>query len=197
MNQNEETGALAPEQPNIIQGESRYASSASDGIARNAKGLFRFFMIRCGNDHDMAEDLMQELCLQISKSVAPATDDDSRIDAWLFGVGRNVLRRHWRTIIRRRRNIPTVDNELAGNLAQAIDTKPLPHETLHRREVQQQVMLAITSLGQVDQDVLLKYYFDGKSQNQIAEEMRMSSRAVEGRLYRARQAMKEKLSGLE
>lgn len=175
----------------------RYSDDVAEGIARNAQGLYRFLLVRCGADESLAEDLMQEVCLQAARTVFPEGEDSQRMDAWLFGVARNVLRRHWRTIVRRRRNLPTVNADLAAELAQTMDQAPLPEDVLHKQDVQEQVMLALTSLSSAEQEILLRYYFDGQSQDEISSAMDISVRAVEGRLYRARQAMRNKLAHLE
>lgn len=139
---------------------------------------------------------MQELCLQASRTGA-GVDRTEHIDAWLFGVARNVLRRHWRTITRRRRNLPEARLDVGTELADMLDGEPLPNDYIERREVRQQVLLALTALPTDDQNLILQHYFDGQSQADIAAALDVSVRAIEGRLYRARQTLRERLRHLE
>ena len=162
----------------------------------NAQGLWRFFLVRVGGDENLAEELMQELSLQATRSFT-APEKTQNLDAWLFGVARNVLRRHWRTITRRRRNLPEARVDVGAELADMLDSTALPIECLERREVREQVLLALTSLSTDEQNLILQHYFDGQSQTDIASAHGVSPRAIEGRLYRARQALRDKLQHLE
>ncbi|MBN1943787.1 MAG: sigma-70 family RNA polymerase sigma factor [Phycisphaerae bacterium] len=168
----------------------------ADALQRNAQGLWRFLLVRVGGDENLAEELMQELCLQASRTGA-GVDRTEHIDAWLFGVARNVLRRHWRTITRRRRNLPEARLDVGTELADMLDGEPLPNDYIERREVRQQVLLALTALPTDDQNLILQHYFDGQSQADIAAALDVSVRAIEGRLYRARQTLRERLRHLE
>lgn len=175
-----------------------YAGTAeplADALQRNAQGLWRFLLVRLGGDENMAEELMQELCLQASRTHAAGRTEN--VDAWLFGVARNVLRRHWRTITRRRRNLPEVRVDVGKELASMLDSAPLPNDYIERREAKEQVLLALTALPTDDQNLILRHYFDGQSQADIADSLGVSPRAIEGRLYRARTALRERLQHLE
>lgn len=140
---------------------------------------------------------MQEFCLQATRTYSAAAGQADNLDAWLFGVARNVLRRHWRTITRRRRNLPEARVDVGTELASMLDSVPLPGEHIERREVKEQVLLALSSLSTDDQNLILQHYFGGQSQTDIAAGRGVSPRAIEGRLYRARQALREKLRHLE
>jgi RNA polymerase sigma-70 factor (ECF subfamily) len=158
--------------------------------------VWRFLLVRVGGDENLAEELMQEFCLQATRSYR-AAGSAKNINAWLFGVARNVLRRHWRTITRRRRNLPQVHLDVGVELADMLESTVLPMDHLERREVREQVLLALTSLSTDDQNLILQHYFDGRSQTDIATQRGISPRAIEGRLYRARQALRERLHHLE
>jgi RNA polymerase sigma-70 factor (ECF subfamily) len=189
-------GAPAPGESLDSATNAGDAEPLADALQRNAQGLWRFLLVRVGGDENLAEELMQELCLQAARTQASAGQAEY-IDAWLFGVARNVLRRHWRTITRRRRNLPEVRVDVGTELSGMLDSTPLPNDYLERREVRQQVLLAITALPTDDQNLILQHYFDGKSQTDIADGLGVSSRAVEGRLYRARAALRERLQHME
>ena len=51
-------------------------------------------------------------------------------------------------------------------------------------------MLALTELPAEEQDMIILHYCDGQSYKQIGDKLQLSERAVEGRLYRARQKLK-------
>jgi RNA polymerase sigma-70 factor (ECF subfamily) len=82
-------------------------------------------------------------------------------------------------------------------LARRIDTEDLPEEVLLRKEVQDQLLLAMTALPSEVQELLIGFYFEGHSQVELAATRGVSERAIEGRLYRARLAFRDKLADLE
>ena len=94
----------------------------------------------------------------------------------------------------------TVENatelQLAAELANRLVEEELPPEVLERKEVRDQLLLAITELPSGDQDLIAGHYFDGAAFAELARRTGLSERAIEGRLYRARQALREKLRHL-
>jgi RNA polymerase sigma-70 factor, ECF subfamily len=162
-------------------------------IERNAQKLWRYVLSQVSGDENMAEEVMQEICLQTTRSRIP-DGDNARTDAWIFGLSRNVLRRHWRTLSRRRKNIPGLQRDQAVQLANVFDNQPLPEEFMERRETLDYLVSVIETLGDEEREMIHRYYFLEESQQYIADAMGVSIRAVGGRLYRARQVMRDKLA---
>lgn len=141
----------------------------------------------------MADDILQQLWVALQRngrSVPP-----SQIEFWLRGVARNLVTTYWRRQGSRPAHVPVASPALAGELADKLGNMHLPPETLARREVQDQLMLAITELDAEDQDLIVAHYFRGQQQIEIAAKLGVSARAIEGRLYRARQNLRERLRG--
>jgi len=161
---------------------------------REGRALYRFFAVRAGRDAHLADDLMQQLWLHASRGRPPAHDDE--LPYWLLAIARNLIQAHWRTTARRPKDVPLADPALAAELAERMAREPLPPEVLARREVCDQVMLALTELRGEEQALILAHYFDGRSLAELARDHRLSERAVEGRLYRARQALRRRLTEL-
>lgn len=169
--------------------------SLEELFSRNADGLWRFFLLRCGNQAE-ADDLMQELCLQMVRSKSKLLEVDSH-DGWLFGVAKNVLRNHIRGKVRRRNNIPTVSPEKVGELTKQIDTGELPSDAMESSETNNTLLMAVTALSGKDQEIIRLHYFEGLSFKDIAQKLEITPRSVEGRLYRARKELRGKLGDLE
>lgn len=158
---------------------------------RCGPSFFRYFAVRLGSEADAADDLMQQLWL------AAASKSDSRREAnpepWLWRIAENLLRAHWR----RRSGLPdqriAVDPELARALARQFDDEEIPLEVLARRETQTQLLLALTSLAADEQELIIGHYFECRSHADLAATRDISERAVEGRLYRARRSLRERL----
>lgn len=165
----------------------------TETFARCETGLFRYAAVRCGDSH-LAEDFLQQLWVRARTAVnRPPVHE---LEFWLRGILANLIRSHWRKQSRRPRHVPLADPTLAGELAERIGREPLPERLLARTEVRDQLLLAITSLSSQDQELIIGTYFEHRSQSELASSLGISVRAVEGRLYRARTALKKCLAHL-
>ncbi len=169
------------------------ATGMDTAFDRCSSSIYRYIVVRVGDAH-LADDLMQQLWLQARHSGAGVPDDE--LEFWLRGIARNLVRTHWRTRARRPASVPLADPGLAADLADRLVSTELPPEALAQREVQDQLLLAITELTSVEQEFIVEHYFHERSHAQLAAAFGLSVRAVEGRLYRARQALREKLKHL-
>lgn len=159
-----------------------------------ASSLYRYFVVRTADRH-LADDLMQQLWMQARPGGLDLPED--RIEPWLRAIAKNLVRTHWRRIARRPAHVPVVDPELSAELAIRLTRETLPAEDLEREEIRTQLMLAITELSAAEQELIVGCYFDSAPHAALAERLGISERAVEGRLYRARQSLREKLAACE
>lgn len=162
---------------------------------RCCQAFCRYFTVRSGGDTHLVDDLMQELWLQ-----ARLKADDLRganPEPWLWRIAQNLLREHWRKRGGSLAARVKADPALARSLAARLDTEEIPAETLARKDVQEQLLLALTELPAETQELLIEFYFEGRAHAELATALNISERAVEGRLYRARAALGDKLAHLE
>lgn len=164
-------------------------------FARCSRSLYRFVAVRVGDDADLADDLMQQLWVRAATGARDVPEGE--IEYWLRAVARNLVREHWRKCGAASRHIPVADPTVATGLAERITTEELPEELLEQREVRDQLILAVTELGTDEQELVVAHYFQGLSHATIAERDGISERAVEGRLYRARRTLRDKLRELQ
>lgn len=174
-------------------------ASADDATAVDAafdrckRSIYRYIVVRVGDVH-LADDLMQQLWLLARTSNADVPDNE--LEYWLRGIAKNLVRTHWRRQARRPASLPLADPGLAGELADRLAGEELPPETLQQKEVRDQLLLAITELHSDEQELIVEHYFHGRPHADLAAEYGLSVRGVEGRLYRARQALRDKLKHL-
>ena len=160
---------------------------------RLSGALYRYAVVRVDGDTHAADDLMQQLWLQVTRDGRDAQHvPDAELEYWLKAVLRNLVRVRWR-----RQQRPSAatqgDKRLARELAERLETEELPLEMLQRREVHTQLLQAITDLSAEDQALIIGQYFQERSQEELARASNLSVRGVEGRLYRARLALRRKL----
>ena len=160
-----------------------------------AVALHRYVSVRLRADEAAVDDVMQQLWLEANRPRPAHGVADA--EAWLRGVARNLIRRHWRSQWRLRRVRPIADPVIAADLAARMDAEPLPPELLLRAEIREQILLALTTLRAEDQELIVQAHFRGWSHEQIAAANNASARAIEGRLYRARRALRDALAHLD
>ncbi len=168
---------------------------APDAFDRCSRAICRYFSVRTGGDEHLVDDLMQQLWLQARRKADSVRQANA--EAWLWRVAQNLLRAHWRNRAQRPQEAPLADPRLAAELARRFDNEELPAEVLARKEVRDQLLLALTALPSAEQELLLGHYFHELSHAKLAEAHGISERAVEGRLYRARKLLRQKLKHLE
>jgi RNA polymerase sigma-70 factor (ECF subfamily) len=183
-----ETGTVGPsaESQNVLQ---RVFASAADG-------LYRFILVRSGGDRSTAEDLLQQTCC-VAAGHERVPRRAAKCEAWLFGIARNLIREHWRKNARSARSVTMHNADLSRKLLDQMESGPLPEEVLRDRESAEQLLRAVTAMSAADQHLIFAFYFQGRSQTDIAAEVGTSSRGVETRLYRARRRLKDALRATE
>jgi predicted DNA-binding protein YlxM (UPF0122 family) len=75
-------------------------------------------------------------------------------------------------------------------------TAAAPDEIYEAQEVRQNVLKALGSLSEKNRLVVMLYYLDGLSQRDISDFLGISVTAVETRLYRARNQLKEEMMNM-
>lgn len=141
--------------------------------------LYAYVSKRVGGDRSLAEDLVQEAWMRALDSW-PRKGAPEEPLAWLQRVARNVLVSHFRRARPQPMDPAQIDLEderFSPETPDAAAVVGWGMARLRRRQV----------------DVLEAFYFEGKSVREIAGERRLSERAIEGRLRRARAKLRRKL----
>jgi RNA polymerase sigma-70 factor (ECF subfamily) len=152
-------------------------------------GLYRFILVRVGGDRNVADDLLQQTCHEAARH-RRMPDDDTECEAWLHGIARNLIRRHWRQNGRSGNHVTVEDARLSQQLVEDMESHPLPPDAVARKELGHQLLLAVTALPASDQHLVFAFYFEGRSQAEIASELGVTVKSIETRLYRTRQRLR-------
>ncbi len=158
-------------------------------------GLYRYLVVRAGGDTHLADDLMQQLWLQATRHARNVPENE--LEFWLRGVAKNLIRAHWRKQSRQPTQVPLSNPNLAAELSEQLVSHELPVTMLEQQEIRDQLMLALTNLRGEEQELIIAHYFRGLSYAELASKTGISERAIEGRLYRARHALRASLMNLE
>jgi RNA polymerase sigma-70 factor (ECF subfamily) len=141
--------------------------------------LYGYLARRTGGKRELTEDIVQESFLRALDGWKRKAVPDSPL-AWLKRVARNILVDY----LRRTKWDRQVDFNLKPDTGQRTSEDPV--KSL-------EVYSAISSLGRKKAKILEAFYYEGMSVREIADEMAVSERAVEGHLRRARRSLKSLL----
>ena len=132
------------------------------------------------------EDCLSEISLRIWERVGSFTEDRGTLAAWLTAIARNMALNH------ARREGLRASEELSH---QAAAPGPSPEEAVLRRERRETLRRALEALDQRDRLLFYRKYYYCQSTAQIARELGLTERAVEGRLYRIKARLRQRMGG--
>ena len=177
-----------------------YVESDRDRLKRvfrkSCDGIYRFIYVRVGNDGHAADDVLQQACA-VAAGHRNMPKDDRECEAWMYGIARNLIRRHWRQHKKQKDHVSLNDVNASRKLIENMTSRSMPVGEIIQGEAYAQLMLAITSLSAPDQRLIFDFYFDGQAQAQIAQELDTTTKSIETRLYRIRNRLRSILQNNE
>lgn len=144
--------------------------------------LYAYVSRRVGGDHGLAEDLVQETWMR-ALDAWPRRGVPNDPAAWLMRVARNTLVSHFRRLPPQPVDPAQIDLEADQIAPGTPDSAAI-------------VGWGLARMRRSHAELLEAFYFDAKSVREIAGERRLSERAVEGRLRRARTKLRKILNRL-
>ena len=145
--------------------------------------VFRFVASLTGAPAADVDDLVQESLLEAWRGRASFRGDSSLL-TWVLGIAR-------RRALLRRRSTARRDDVLRA--LREMDARAIPADLLGDEETARRVRTALDEIEAGYADVLVLRYLEGKPVREIAAALGESEKAVESRLHRAREALRNRL----
>lgn len=158
----------------------RIVASCQNTVASVALAVVR--------DVPQSEDIAQEAFLSAWQKLPRLRNPDSFLP-WLRQIARNLARDHLRRQPARLVALDDVD----AVIAQVADSAPCPAGQRIAEEEARAAAEAMDALPEESREVLLLFYREGQSSQQVAALLGLSDAAVRKRLSRARQAIRAEL----
>jgi RNA polymerase sigma-70 factor, ECF subfamily len=173
-----------------------HEAALNDLMERHAEKLFHY-LIRSLQNQDDAADLAQETFVKVYQNCSKF-DPSQKFTTWLYAIASNLVRDRYRWRSRHPQVSLDAENEqtetsLKDNLS---SDEPGPYEQLQTGERANTVRKAIVALPDDLKQPLILSIYDGMSQAEISKILKCSVKAVETRIYRARQHLREALTEL-
>lgn len=171
-------------------------AALNDLMDRHAERLFHFLVRSLQNETDAA-DLAQETFVKIFQNRAKF-DPQQKFSTWLFTIANNLVRDRYRWRSRHQQVSLNAENDQTESALKDTLTaaEPHPDQSLQTEERAGEVRKAVAALpDELKQPLILAVYQD-LPQAEIATILNCSVKAVETRIYRARQQLRTALAGL-
>jgi RNA polymerase sigma-70 factor (ECF subfamily) len=168
-------------------------AALNDLMERHATPVFHFLCRMVGNEAD-ANDLAQETFVRVFRARASFRTNE-KFSTWLFTIAANLARNHfrWRT---RHPNV-SLETEI-GETEQTLGSTlpandPAPNEQALTAERAKAVRMAVSKLPEDLREAIVLCEWEERSVVEAAAILKATPKAVESRLYRARQILRERL----
>lgn len=145
--------------------------------------VFRYVAAATGASAADVDDLVQETLLHAWRNRAQFRGEASPA-TWVLSIARNRIRMRNRSLGRK------AEVEAA---IRAIDREEIPPDLVRSEELAAAVRRALDGIDPRHAEALVLRYADGRTVRQIADALGESEKAVESRLHRAREALRERL----
>jgi RNA polymerase sigma-70 factor (ECF subfamily) len=173
-----------------------HETALNDLMERHAEKLFHY-LVRCLQDQDDAADLAQETFVKLYQSRA-RFDSGQKFSTWLYAIASNLVKDRYRWRSRHPQVSLDAENEAScGSYRDALPQDgPSPTEHVQAGERAESVRRAVAALPEELRQPLILAEFEERSHAEIGEILGCSAKAVETRIYRARQQLRASLGSL-
>lgn len=141
----------------------------------------RYLRTRLPSEADV-EDVLQDTFLSVFDSL-PLYRGEAKIETWVMAIAR-----HEAADFYRKRYVRSIVQQTAPLFEDMVEEARTPEFEWKKKQMEERFAKAYKSLSQQYQNILSLRFELGMSVKEVAERMKLSFKATESLLYRARQA---------
>ena len=157
-----------------------------DALLLHYGPLMRYIIAPILQNPQDREDCLSEVSMRVWEKIGQFDGEKGSFHAWLTAITRNTALNHARK----------ASGSSAEELSESTPSPELsPEETLLKKERQEALKTALSRLSYKDRLLFYRKYYYRQSTAQIAAELDMTERAVEGKLYRVKKQLRKSLGG--
>jgi len=171
-------------------------AALNDLMDRHAQKLFHY-LVRSLQDEADAADLAQETFVKVFQH-RRKYDPKQKFSTWLYAIASNLVRDRYRWRSRHpQTSLEAENDQTRANLKDTLRAaEPAPDQTLQAEERAETVRRAVAALPEEIRQPLILAMYEDLPQAEIAQILNCSVKAVETRIYRARQQLRSVLTRL-
>ena len=157
-----------------------------DALLLHYGPLMRYIIAPILQNPQDREDCLSEVSMRVWEKIGQFDGEKGSFHAWLTAITRNTALNHARR----------ASGSSAEELSESTPSPELsPEEALLKKERQEALKTALSRLSYKDRLLFYRKYYYRQSTAQIAAELGMTERAVEGKLYRVKKQLLKSLGG--
>ena len=183
-----------------VQDMSRLAAghdaALNELMERHRERLFHY-LVRSLQNEDDAADLAQETFVKAYQSRA-RFDPSQKFSTWLYAIASNLVRDRYRWRSRHPQVSLDAESDATGDSFRDSlpGSGPSPNESVQVEERAKAVRVAVAALPEELRQPLILAEYEERSHAEIGAILGCSAKAVETRIYRARQQLRASLGRL-
>ena len=173
-----------------------HGPALNDLMERHAPKLFNY-LVRCLQHEEDAADAAQETFGRVYQNCAKF-DARMKFSTWLYAIATNLVKDRYRHRSRHPQVSLDAENEATGqDFRESVsEQNPTPSESLQATERAEAVRKAVGQLPDELRTPLILCEYEELSHAEIGEILKCTAKAVETRIYRARQQLRTSLAKL-
>ena len=180
----------------LVRRVQRGDSTAFDALVRKYQHRIVGLIGRYVSDWSECQDVAQDVFMRAYRAL-PNFRGDAQFYTWLHRIAVNTAKNH---LVSQNRRPPTDDIDAADaeqhDAGMRLRDTDTPEHELLRQEIERTVMLAVEALPEDLKVAITLREVDGLSYDEIAQKMGCPIGTVRSRIFRAREAVAEKLRPL-
>lgn len=148
-------------------------------------------------DHEDAEDVAQDIFVSVFKGL-DSFREDSSLRTWIYRIALNHSRNRLRARSRRAWGAhdsvderPWLQEQSAGETPPSSQHDPV--RTMERRETADRIQRGLDALPELSRTIIIMRDIEGRSYDEIAEQLGVASGTVKSRIFRARAALRKEM----
>lgn len=183
-----------------VQDMSRLAAghdaALNELMERHGEKLFHY-LVRSLQNEDDAADLAQETFVKVYQS-RTRFDPSQKFSTWLYAIASNLVRDRYRWRSRHPQVSLDAESDATGDSFRDSlpGSGPSPNDSVQVEERAEAVRRAVATLPEELRQPLILAEYEDRSHAEIGEILGCSAKAVETRIYRARQQLRASLGRL-
>lgn len=158
-----------------------------DGLLQHYGSLMRYIIAPILTDRQQQEECLSDAAMKVWEKIHLYDPQRGSWNAWLTALTRNTALNHARRHSR--------DTSIDALSEEQPSPEPTPEEAILQQERITELNQALGALSQAERTLFYRKYYYLQSTAQIASELGLSQRAVEGRLYRIKAHLRHMLGG--
>ena len=156
--------------------------AAWDALFRRYQLPLYVYVFELLRHEQTALDAVQETFINAARHLSTLRDD-AKFGSWLFGIAHQKCAQHWRK--------PRREEPLDETFLEQAGGDPLPADLLIRAEQEEELMTLLNQLTETHRSVLLLYFLEEFSLEEIAGVTDVGVGTVKSRLHYAKKTLRE------